>query len=162
MACNIPIFVRFGIGVISLSAVIAIYLLVRIYPPEVLVPFQALNADLVSHQKLFGSAPSFFYTLALGLIIGICASSRSSARFHCFSWIVLCLLLEISQYPVIAEPVSGWITPNFPDSISVLINPYWTRGVFDPLDLLATLMGGGIAFSLITRLPLGKINDRAL
>jgi hypothetical protein len=32
-------------------------------------------------------------------------------------------------------------------------DPYWTRGVFDPLDLAATLAGGLVALVLLARLP---------
>ncbi|MCP4263495.1 MAG: hypothetical protein GY774_39200 [Planctomycetes bacterium] len=41
-----------------------------------------------------------------------------------------------------------------PESTWGLIGPYWTRGVFDPIDLVATLIGGLTAMFLITRSPM--------
>ena len=152
---------RLGVASLSLLAAIAVYCFARIYPPEVLEPFQVTGTDLTAYTGIFGSAPSFFYTLAVGLVIGICASTRFSARFHCLIWIGLALILELSQHPIIAEAVSGWLRTNFFDSIWKLIGPYWSRGVFDPLDLLATLLGGGVVFYLLTNLSLEKSNVRS-
>jgi hypothetical protein len=68
----------------------------------------------------------------------------------------------LSQHPIIAKSVSDWIKINFSDSIWTLIGPYWSRGVFDPLDLFATLMGGGIALFLLAHLPSENDNVRDL
>jgi len=149
---------RLGIASLSLLSAIAVYVFARTNPPETFDVFQLTNPYLVNYTPIFGSAPSFFYTLAIGLFIGVCASSRSSASFHCLAWIVLCLVLEISQHAV----PSAWISARFPEAISEsgwnLLGPYWTRGVFDPIDLFATLVGGSIAIALITRLPTEKRN----
>ena len=153
---------RLGIAGLSLLAAIAVYCFSRIYPPEVLKPFRVSGIDLATYTGIFGSAPSFFYTLAVGLVIGVCASTRFSARLHCLLWIGLALFLELSQHSIIAQTVSDWIRINFPDSIWTLIGPYWSRGVFDPLDLLATLMSGVIALFLLTHLPLESDNVRDL
>lgn len=160
MARNAPVIWKLGIASFSLLAAVAVYCFARFYPPEVLESFQVAGTGLATYTGIFGSAPSFFYTLAVVLLIGVCASNHSIARFHCFIWIGLALCLELSQHPIIAESVSDWISTNFPDSIWSLIGPYWSRGVFDPLDLLATLVGGGIALYLLTRLPLEKVNVR--
>jgi hypothetical protein len=160
MTGNKPLVWRLGIASLSLLAAVAVYSLARIYPPEILVPILSTNAELAAQTVVFGSAPSFFYTLTLGLLIGGCASNSSSAKFHCLIWVGLALILEFSQHPIIAEAVSGWLRTNFSDSIWTLIGPYWSRGVFDPLDLLATLVGGGIAFYLLTNLSLEKSNVR--
>ena len=149
---------RLVIASLSLLAAIAVYRFARIYPPEVIEPFQITGTDLATYTGIFGSAPSFFYTLAVGLVIGICASARFSARFHCLLWFGLALFLELSQHPIIAQTVSDWIRLNFPDSIWTLIGPYWSHGTFDPLDLLATLMSGVIALFLLTHLPMEDDN----
>jgi hypothetical protein len=151
---------RLGIASLTLLAAVAVYCFARIYPPELLTPIQVVNTELAAQTAAFGSAPSFFYTLALGLFIGVCVSNRSSARFHCLIWIGLALFLELSQHPVIAEFVSGYIKTSFPNSIWTLIGPYWSRGVFDPMDLLATVMGGSIAFYLLTHLSSEKADVR--
>jgi hypothetical protein len=143
---------------VSLLAAVAVYLFARIHPPEILLPLRAFSTDLASYQNLSGSAPSAFYTLALGLLAGACASNLSSAKFYCSTWIALALCLELSQHPIIAESISSWASSNFPNSIWVLIGPYWVRGVFDPLDLVATMLGGGIAVYLLSQFALEK-ND---
>ena len=156
MTRNTSLIWRLSVASLSMLAAVAVYSFARIYPPEILEPLQATSAELTSQAGIFGSAPSFFYTLSLGLVIGACASSKSSARFHCLIWIGLALFLELSQHPVIAESISDWTRINLPTAISTLIDPYWSRGIFDPLDLLASLLGGSIALYLLTLLLLGK------
>ena len=142
-------FVLSVIAGISMLTAVAVYGFARTYPPEILVPIAATIDYPSSLTGLFGSAPSFFYTMALGLVIGICASTLSSAIFHCSIWTGLALILELSQHPMIAHSVSSWIRSNSFDSVSRLFEPFWSVGVFDPLDLLATLVGGVIAMYLI-------------
>lgn len=151
-------FIRLGIASLALLAALAVYCFARIYPPDILNPFLATSNDLASHSGIFGSAPSLFYTLSLGLVIGVCASSHSSARFHCLMWMGLCLVLEILQHPIFSAPFSSWLSGVLAESSWNLIGPYWIRGVFDPIDLIATLMGGLIALALIVRLPMEE-ND---
>ena len=149
---------RLGIASLSLLAAIAVYYFARIYPPDVLEPFHVTGTDLEAYTGIFGSAPSFFYTLALGLIIGVCASNRSSARFHCLMWIGLCLALELTQHPSLSVIFSIWLSGVLPAAGWSLIGPYWIRGVFDPLDLFATLVGGNIALVLLSYLPTENID----
>jgi len=150
---NKRLFIRSGIAGLSLAAAIGVYLFARTLPPEILAPWQSTDPRLAGHIALFGSAPSLFYTLALGLVIGACASTANSARWHCLAWTGLASLLEISQFPGIAMPVSKFVHDVSPESVWHLVGPYWTRGVFDPLDLLATLIGGFIALLLLGCLP---------
>ena len=140
----------------SLLAAVAVYLFTRIYPPQLLAPLKALNTELAAFTGIFGSAPSFFYTLALGLIIGVFASSRLGAKIHCLIWIVLAILLELSQARIISEQIIAWLSKLLPQSIWAITGPYWTRGVFDPLDLLATFIGGCFVLILLAYLPLEK------
>jgi hypothetical protein len=151
--------IKLGIASLSLLAAVAVYSFARIYPPEFLEPFQALNSDLATHSAIFGSAPSFFYTLALGLAIGACASSPLRARFHCLIWIGLALFLELTQHSIFAESFSSWLRTNLAEPVWSMFVPYWTRGVFDPLDLLATLVGGIIALTLLIHLPKGNSDE---
>ena len=134
------------------------YSFTRIYPPELLVSIQATHPGLAAQTGLFGSAPSFFYTLALGLFIGASASTLTNARIHCLVWIGLAMCLELTQPPIVAEHLSTWLAAILPESTWGLIGPYWMRGVFDPIDLIATLFGGLIALFLITRLPMEDNN----
>ena len=158
MTKNAPMALVFGIASLSLLAAIAVYSFARFHPPELLEYFQATNPILAAHTALFGSAPSFFYTLALGLFIGACASTSINARVHCLVWIGLALCLELAQHPIVAEYLTTWLAAILSESTWRLIGPYWTRGVFDPIDLIATLFGGLIALLLITHLPMEENN----
>ena len=149
MTKNAPLAWRFGIASLSLLAAVAVYCFTRIYPPEILVPFQSIDSSLVTHTEVFGSAPSFFYTLALGLFIGACAPTLANAKVHCMAWVGLTLCLEISQQPIFAQNIACWLMNNCPEVIGHLLIPFWSRGVFDLLDLFATLMGGAIAIFLL-------------
>lgn len=152
MTRNTPLIWRLGIASLSLLAAVAVYCFARFYPPEVLEPFKVVGIGLAAYPAIFGSAPSFFYTLALCLIIAAYASNRSTAILHCFLWVGLSLFLELTQHSIFAGPFSIWFPRVLPESVWYLIGPYWTRGVFDPVDLVATFIGGLIAMSLIRNL----------
>lgn len=149
---------RLGIASLSLLIAVAVYWFARFYPPELFASFQATNSILAAQTGLFGNAPSFFYSLAIALLIGACATTLTDARWHCLLWIALALLLELSQHPAIAEPLSGWLAAVLPGTSWEIVQPYWSRGVFDYLDLLATLAGGLIALVLLTQFSSEKIH----
>jgi len=132
-----------------LSLAVAVYCLARSHPPQLLSPLLATRGELVALGGIFGSAPSFLYTLALGLVIGLCSTARKAARLHCLAWTGLCLLLEVSQHAELAPRVLARLGDLLPVSSLQLVGPYWSRGVFDPADLLATLAGGLLATALI-------------
>ena len=110
-------------------------------------------------NELFGSAPSFFYTLALGLFIGLAAPSAKAARASCLVWILSSLCLELSQLPVISLALVEWLQAPLPHWAWNLIGPYWINGTFDVFDLLATLVGGFIAIQIIRSFPGGSNNE---
>jgi hypothetical protein len=141
-----------------LALAIAVYCLARSHPPEILAPFSATHSQLAAITEIFGSAPSFLYTLALGLIIGCCAAPRPSAKFHCLAWTALCVLLEISQHSNLSARVLSGLGDLLADSSLQLVSPYWARGTYDPVDLLATLAGGLLATALIVRATKEKAN----
>jgi len=152
-------FWRLGIAGAALLAAVAIYCLARIYPPQLLAPFKITIPILAGQTGLFGSAPSFFYTFAIGLIVGACASSPSSAKLHCLNWLGLAMLLEISQHPMIAKHLASWLAGTLSVSTWEMISPYWNRGVFDPVDLIATVVGGLAALTILTYSPKGHDNE---
>jgi hypothetical protein len=78
---------------------------------------------------------------------------------HCLVWIGLALCLEISQASIIAKPLVSWLSAILPDSTWELVGPYWANGVFDPVDLLATMVGGVIALAVLTYLPRERKDD---
>lgn len=155
MNCSNTLFWRFGIAGAAFLAAVAVYCLARIYPPELLAPFQATVPLLAEQTALFGSAPSLFYTFAIGLFVGTFASSRASAKLHCVNWLGLALLLEISQHPIIAIPLASWLADTLFVSIWEIIGPYWNSGVFDPWDIIATVAGGLVALTILTYFPAG-------
>jgi hypothetical protein len=126
----------------------AVYCLARINPPALIEPLQVTLPALAAQTALFGSLPSLFYTLAIGLLIGCCASTPGTARLHCLLWLGIALMLELAQHPLVAAPLSDRLYDMVTESTWQVIGPYWTHGSFDPLDLLATLVGGGIALVL--------------
>jgi hypothetical protein len=144
---------KLGAASLALFAAILVYSFTRIYPAEILASIQATHPELAAQTELFGSAPFFFYTLALGLFIGTFASRLMNARVHCLVWIGLAVCLELTQPPIVAEHLSTWLAAILSESSWELIGPYWTRGAFDRLDLIATLIGGFVALVLLTYLP---------
>ncbi len=144
---------KIGTAIFALLMAVAVYLFARLNPPVLLEPFQITNPLLGAQPDIFGSAPSLFYTLSIGLLIGVFAATSTSARRHCLIWIGLALCLEISQASIIAGPLTSWLSATLPDSAWELFGPYWANGVFDQLDLLATLVGGVIALAVLTYLP---------
>ncbi len=149
MALNKTMSWRLASAVIALSAAVAVYSLARLQPPALLQPLQATQTALLAHAGLFGSLPSLLFTLAMGLLLAVFAESPAAARLHCSLWTGLALLLELTQHPLIAAPLADRLPGLVNESIWATIGPYWTRGVFDPVDLLATLAGGAIALLLI-------------
>ena len=136
----------------SLVAAVAVYCFARNSPPELLKSFQAINPALAMQTEVLGSAPSFFYTLSLGLFIGLFAATETSGRLHCLLWLSLVFLLESTQHPAIASPLVTWLPDILPVSVWGLVGPYWLRGVFDWHDLLASFAGGMLALFAFTRL----------
>ena len=140
---------RLGIAAVSLSAAVAVYCLARYYPPALLRPLQATQSSLAARPELFGSLPSLFYMLAMGLLVGSCAATPGGIRLHCALWIGIGLALELTQHPLLAVPVSSWLPTILGESVWTLIGPYWLRGSFDPADMLATVVGGAIALAIL-------------
>jgi hypothetical protein len=149
MALNKAVSWRLASAVIALSAAVAVYSLARLQPPALLQPLKATQTALLAHPGLFGSLPSLLFTLAMGLLLAVFAGSPAAARLHCSLWTGLALLLELTQHPLVAAPLADRLPGFVHESIWATIGPYWTRGVFDPVDLLATLAGGAIALLLI-------------
>jgi hypothetical protein len=160
MVFSKTLFWSLAIAGMALLAATAIYCLARISPPELLTPFQSTIPILAGQAGLFGSAPSFFYTFAIGLLVGTCAPTLASAKAHCLIWVSLALLLEISQHPIVAEPLIARLEDTLFISAWRVIGPYWIRGVFDPMDMIATVVGGLTALTILTYLSTEHYDDR--
>ena len=140
---------RLGIAAFSLFAAVAVYCLARYYPPALLEPLQATQSILLGWPDIFGSLPSLFYILAMGLLVGSCATTPAGSALHCSLWIGVGIALEFTQHPLIAVPLSNWLPSILGDSLWKSTGPYWLRGTFDPADLLATVVGGAIALAIL-------------
>lgn len=67
-------------------------------------------------------------------------------------------MLELAQHAIIAEQITSVLAGFLPEPAIKIIGPYWTRGVFDSLDLLATITGGLLALVVLSCL-LPENND---
>lgn len=150
---------RLGIGCLALLAALSVYLFARPNSPVLLAGLHWRSDWLATYSGYLYSAPSLFYTLAIGLFIGVCASSHTAARRHCAIWVGLAAVLEATQATTIAGRIVDWLAALLPATLWDLIGPYWQRGVFDPLDLVATLAGGAFAILLLSRFPTEKANE---
>ena len=80
MTGNKTVFWKIGIAGLALLLAVSVYILVRLDPPGLLAPFQVTSSLLGTQPGLFGSAPALFYTLSIGLLVGVFASTPSSGR----------------------------------------------------------------------------------
>lgn len=146
---------RLGIAASSLALALAVYVFAREYPPAILTPLQAPNPWLLEHGHLFDSAPSLLYTLAIGLLLGAISADPGRGRLHCMIWTGIALLFELTQAPGIAATLVA-AGEQLPISVADLFVPYWANGTFDPLDLLAVVLGGATALALLRVIPMGS------
>ena len=145
---------------LALLAAVAVYCFARVYPPQIFAPFAQAHSPLLAHLSFTGNAPSFFYSLALVMFICLAAGSLADAKRHCLHWTILAVGLELSQLStvpgVIIELAPGLVA----DTTWQMLAAYWIRGVFDPLDILATIAGGGIGLMLF--INYGGRNDEKI
>lgn len=153
---NTYLYVKLGIACLALLIAMSVYVFARPAPPDLMAGLHWRSDWLTGYSAYLNSAPSLFYTLAIGLLIGICASTPSKARLHCTLWIGVVVCLELTQAPLIAARLADWLGSILPTYVWDAIGPYWQRGVFDPLDLLAAIAGGAVAILLLTRFSTEK------
>ena len=150
---------KLGIACLALLVAVSVYVFARPSPPDLIAGLHWRSDWLTGYSAYSNSAPSLFYTLAFGLFIGVCASTRGASVRHCVLWIGLAACLELSQAPFIAAPLADWLGFILPAAAWDLIGPYWQRGVFDPGDLLATFAGGAAAILLLSRFSTKKDHE---
>ena len=144
------------VNLVAILLAIAVYCFARSSPPELFESFKTTFPILAAQTALFGSAPAFFYTLSIGLLVGACAAKLRDARLHCILWVTLALFLELLQLPTLSRPISTWLASILSETSWEIVRPYRTRGVFDHVDMLATLMGGLLALFFAHRLSGSK------
>jgi len=137
----------------SLAAGVAVYVVARPMAPAPLARFHL--SDSLTHLPSWfaGSAPAFFYTLAMCLLISAAAPARAAR--HCIAWTGVALCLELAQQPELAMQVEQWFAPILPAPIWQTTASYWTTGTFDPVDLAATCLAGLLAIILTRRVATG-------
>ena len=144
---------------IAMFTALITYLLIRVSPPELLAPFSISIPPPTGSLFFWGWAPSFFYTLSLCLLLACVLQNSKLAARHCVIWTFLSVIFEISQYPLLATPISKALESNLLETSWIVFAPYWTNGTFDPLDILATITGGGLGFTTIRYLQRRKIGE---
>lgn len=72
----------------------------------------------------------------------------------------MAVCLELTQHPVVAQTLVVLLAEGLPAQAWELVGPYWSRGVFDQLDLVATVLGGSFALAVLTCLPMER-NDES-
>lgn len=150
---------KLGVASVSLLIALSVYVFARPSPPNLIAGLNWRSDWLAGYSAYLYSAPSLFYTLAIGLCIGVCASSRGAALRHCAFWTGLAACLELTQAPIIAVRLADWLEPVLAASAWLAIGPYWQQGVFDPLDLVATFAGGALAILFLTRFSTGQADE---
>jgi len=145
-----PNALKSGIAGLSLLSAISVYLFLRLDSPALLQPFRSGLQWSMPGDGLSSCLPSFFYTLSIGILLGIVAKNLSGARLHCLIWIGIALVLELTQHAPIAAWIAGFVADYAPWPLQQVATPYWHRGVFDPLDLVATIAGGMLAMTLVS------------
>lgn len=141
------------IAIGSLVAALAVYVAARPVPPAFLARFHASNTFTSLPGWFAGSAPAFFYTLALCLFVSAAAPARATR--HCFAWTLLALGFELAQLPALAGPIEEWLATRLPLPLWQATAPYWTAGTFDRIDLFATCLAGLLALFLTRRSATG-------
>jgi hypothetical protein len=146
---------KLGIAILALITVIWGYLFFRLDPPVLLQSLQP--AEIFQDQAhWFGSVPSLLYTFAVGILIGSFTSSSGHGQVHCLIWTFLALALELTQHHDIAGSISVLVARLFPGPVTEILLPYWSRGSFDYLDLVATAIGGLVALAILRYPPRGS------
>ena len=116
-------------GVAALAAGVSVYALDR---PPGSVGFlpRGLVADSGSFGLLAGSLPTFLHTMAFALITAALLRQTRQARLAaCAIWAAVNLAFEASQHAAFRE-----------------FTGFGMHGAFDPLDLLAALLGAVAAY----------------
>lgn len=142
-----------GVGVYALTRPIgSAYLL-----PAIL-EFDSSSLSLPA--ILGGSLPAFLhvYTFAL-LTIVVLGVTPKRAAWAAAAWCALDLLFEFGQWPPLAERLAAGL-PGWFGQVPVLdhVGAYFVQGSFDPVDLLATLLGAVMAYVTALLILHGRCN----
>lgn len=142
-------------GIVSLTIGAAVYLLFRPDEPAYFLKYLSRNFQYLpkihSRNFIIGSFPTFSHAFAMPLIsMGLLRLEKPGAAGMCIFWVWLNLCFEAGQY---FKKISVSMIPQIFESIPVLenMNDYFLNGQFDIADCLSILMGGGLAYWVISR-----------
>ena len=153
------------LGLLSLLCGFLFYFLFRGHPIQLLPEgFTGLSeirgpfGDALPH--LSGSLPHFLHTLAFSLITAaIFFPKKSRHLFACTLWVFINVAFEISQS--LAKPFfhpADWGERS--NILSKQVQVFFLDGTFDVNDISATLLGGIVAFLILSFLkPKGGGHD---
>jgi hypothetical protein len=105
-----------------------------------LLPASVPEQSSTFFTRWSGWLPTFVHVFAFALLTYL-ALGRRNALFACMLWGVINTLFEFGQ----ALPTET--LEHMPDLLN--LRTYFSRGIFDPLDLVACVMGAWAAWALI-------------
>lgn len=134
----------------ALAVGVAIYALSRPPGSAYLLPalLQGESPSFALPAILGGSLPAFLHVYALALLtVVVLGVTRVCAAWAASAWCAIDLVFELAQWPLLAERLATNL-PNWFGQVPVLdhLGAYFLRGSFDPVDLLATLIGAVTAY----------------
>ena len=149
-------------GITALGLGSAVYLVAR-EPGASLLP-GGLGLD--PWPAVTGALPAACHTAGFALL---CAAawgpSRRSLAWSVVGWIAIGWCFELLQHPLVSAAMlphpDTLVTDRRIEALLALVARYAHVGTFDPLDLVATALGGAIALVLGTRLVQGTHRDTA-
>ena len=156
--CYWPVDFRlFTFAIIAMLAGLAYYWFTR---PSGSTAFLAFLPAFPSDQdsaffgRWFGWLPTFTHVFAFTLLTYL-ALARRHILFACLLWAGINILFELGQ------ALSPEMIRLLPDIFN--LHSYLSRGIFDPLDLVASVIGAWAAWEIVHRLaPEGgqtEVND---
>lgn len=123
-------------------------------------PIAPTGLNVGAFGVLGGSLPSFAHTFAFSLIHGLVLVQRASrtARLAtlarcCAGWALVETAFECGQHPALAQALATWSqyfheNGDTAGKTTTFVVGYFVHGRFDPLDVIAILLGAGTSFLL--------------
>ena len=138
-------FVTTGVALFSLVSGSLVYVLLR--DPANLAWLPATPGRAVAFADWSGPLPSFLHTLGFILLTAVAAGIRRRAQLALVSlaWVGVESLFEIGQQRMLAGGLATGLA-GLPGLAGA--GTYFVNGTFDPLDLLAVVLAGGLAWAL--------------
>jgi hypothetical protein len=140
------------VGTMVLLLGVLVYVLDR--PADAAPFFGPISVDHV-FPGAFGpigqSLPTFAHTFSFSVLTAVWfGGQRRICIAPCLAWFAIDTVLEVGQYPAVAERLVHFI-PGWFDRLPILsqANGYFLAGIFDPWDLFS-IAAGAISACLMT------------